>query len=101
MIVEAVRECGLEEGERMVVEGEELVRGRGELWVVAGLETGGDRERMEGGGRGGAGDDCEGEDWGEGVGEGVDFIADRSVRSRSAAIFCSPFLCPFPRLHST
>jgi hypothetical protein len=31
MIVEAVGECGLEEGERIVVEGEELVRGRGEL----------------------------------------------------------------------
>jgi hypothetical protein len=59
--------------------------------VVAGLEMGGDRERMEGCGRGGTGDGWEGEEWGEGVGDGVDFIAERSVL-RSAAIFCSPSL---------
>jgi len=53
--------------------------------VVAGLEMGGDRERMEGCGRGGTGDGWEGEEWGEGVGDGVDFIAERSVL-RSAAI---------------
>ena len=32
----------------MIVEGEGLVTRMGELMVVAGLEMGGDRERMEG-----------------------------------------------------
>lgn len=49
-----------EEDVRMVVEGEEL--GRGELWVVAGLETGDASVRMEGCGRGGIGDDWAGEE---------------------------------------
>jgi len=54
--VEAVGECVVEEGERMV-EGEELVIRRGELWVVAGLEAEVASERMDGCGRGGIGDD--------------------------------------------
>jgi hypothetical protein len=58
--VEAVGECVDEEDVRMVVEGEEL--GRGELWVVAGLETGDASVRMEGCGRGGIGDDWAGEE---------------------------------------
>jgi hypothetical protein len=45
-----------------MVEGDGLVTGRGELMVVAGLDMGGDRERMEGCGRGGTGDGWEGED---------------------------------------
>ena len=53
-------EC-VEEGVRMVVEGEELI-GRGELWVVAGLETGDASVRMEGCERVGIGDDWAGED---------------------------------------
>jgi hypothetical protein len=62
-MVEAVGDCVVEEGERMVVEGEGLVIRRGELRVVAGLdETGDARERMEGCGRAGIGDDWEGED---------------------------------------
>lgn len=69
-----------------MVEGEGLATRRGELMVVAGLDTGGDKERMEGCGRGGTGNGWEGEDWGEGVGEGVDFIAERRVRS--ATISC-------------
>jgi hypothetical protein len=60
-MVEAVGEGVVEEGERMV-EGEELEIKRGELWVVVGLETGVASERMEGCGRGGIGDDCEGEE---------------------------------------
>lgn len=51
----------VEEGER-TVEGEELVIRRGELWVVAGLETEVASERMDGCGRGGIGDDWEGEE---------------------------------------
>jgi hypothetical protein len=39
-----------------MVEGEGLVTGRGELMAVSELETGDDRERMEGCGRGGTGD---------------------------------------------
>ncbi len=63
-MVEAVRECLGDEGERMVVEGEGLVtrRGPGELMVVAGLEAGGDSERMEGCGSEGTDCDWEGED---------------------------------------
>jgi hypothetical protein len=59
-MVEAVGEC-VKEGVRMVVEGEELT-GRGELRVVAGLETGEASVRMDGCGRGGIGDDWAGED---------------------------------------
>ena len=59
--MEAVGECVVEEGERMV-ETEGLVRTRGELLLVAGLETGDASERIEGCGRGGIGDDWEGEE---------------------------------------
>jgi hypothetical protein len=60
IIVEAVGECVMEAGERMVLEDVGVLRGSGETMVLAGLCMAEDeRERMEGCGRGGTGEGWE------------------------------------------
>ena len=71
-----------EVGERMVLEGEGVLRGSGEMGVLAGLSMGGERERMEGCGTSGTGDARELVECGEDAGEGVEereecFMAER------------------------
>jgi hypothetical protein len=81
-MVEAAGECATEVGERMVLEGEGVLRGTGELKELAGLsmELEVETERMEVCGTGGTGDgwDVEGEEVGEGVEERDEcFMAER------------------------
>jgi hypothetical protein len=82
-MVEAVGEWVTEVGERMVLEGEGLLRGSGEMMVLAGLCMGDERESMEDCGIGGTGEGWVLGELGDEAGEGVEereecFIAERS-----------------------
>jgi len=82
-MVEAVGEWVTEVGEMMALEGEGLLRGSGEIMVLAGLCKGDEREGMGGCRTGGTDDGWVLGELGDEAGEGVEereecFIAERS-----------------------